>query len=119
MLVSLSLVLGVLTLAEGGPGSPKKPPNDFHTFREVTVHLKEPKGQEPIKSTDLKNGLHVDGLNLQIFEDGDTLLFDIDLLLNRELLPQTYFQKYHRKVRKECFLYASSAFCSSLNSLNR
>lgn len=78
---------------------------DFHTFRQVTVHLADPKkaNQKVADSSSDSNGLHIDGLNLQIFE-AQNLLFDIDLLLNYDLLPQKYFQKYHRQVRMLSFL---------------
>ena len=60
-----------------------------------------------LDSSSLGNGFHQDGLGLQISEVGgqhgvhdDNVLFDLDLHLNRDLLPQNYFQKYHHKVRK-------------------
>lgn len=73
---------------------------DFHTFKQVSVHLLDPKKpHQKVEHSKGKNDLHIDGLNLKIEED-QHLLFDLGLLLNYDLLPQKYFQKYHRQVRK-------------------
>ena len=79
-----------------GVGGPEK---DFHTFREVQVQLKDPRGQQaPIRVTEQGDGHHLGSLNLEIHDLEANPLFEVDLTLNRELIPKKYFQKYHKKV---------------------
>ena len=97
---SLSLVALAATFLVSevrcGVGGPEK---DFHTFREVQVHLKDPQRQQaPIRLTEQGDGHHLGSLNLEIHDLEANPLFEVDLSLNRELIPQKYFQKYHKKV---------------------
>ena len=97
---SLSLVALAATFlvseVKCGVGGPEK---DFHTFREVQVHLKDPQRQQaPIRLTEQGDGHHLGSLNLEIHDLEANPIFEVDLSLNRELIPQKYFQKYHKKV---------------------
>ena len=104
---SLSLVAFLAFGVRGGHPEGKGPPHlkDFHTFREVKVHLIDPlKSDEDkiVEATEIGDGHHLENLHLLVTESEEAkVLFDIDLLLNRELLPQNYFQKYHRKVSRK------------------
>ena len=106
MWIGLSLLLLAIDLGDlgfvrvGGHGA-RGPSKDFHAFREVKVRLNDLKnGRFQLDSSSLGNGYHQDGLGLQISEvvGKGHVLFDLDLHLNRDLLPQHYFQKYHHKV---------------------
>ena len=111
--LSLFLLLVAIDLGfvrVGGHGAGGHPSKDFHVFREVKVRLNDLKNDRftQLDSSSLGNGFHQDGLGLQISEVGgqhevhdDNVLFDLDLHLNRDLLPQNYFQKYHHKVSPE------------------
>ena len=97
---SLSLVALAATFLVSevrcGVGGPEK---DFHTFREVQVQLKDPRGQQtPIFLTEQGDGHHLGSLNLEILDLEANPIFELDLSLNRELIPRKYFQKYHKKV---------------------
>ena len=83
------------------------PAKDFHTFREVQVHLKDPQSQRnSILLTETGDGRHIDGLNLEVYDqESETPVFEVDLSLNRELIPQNYFQKYHREVSMQSTHY--------------
>ena len=94
LLLTVGLGFEVVGHRDGGPSK------DFHTFREVKVRLKDLKnGRTEVDTSSLGNGHHLDGLGLEIFEVDGNVLFDLDLQLNRDLLPQHYFQKFHQKVR--------------------
>ena len=104
--LSLFLLLVAIDLGfvrVGGHGAGGHPSKDFHVFREVKVRLIDLKNDRftQLDSSSLGNGFHQDGLGLQISEVGGHVLFDLDLHLNRDLLPQHYFQKYHHKVSPE------------------
>ena len=112
---SLSLVALVATnlVIEVNCGV-RAPAKDFHTFREVQVHLKDPKSPQKtsIHLTETGDGHHIDGLNLEVYDlqdqESDTPVFEVDLSLNRELIPQNYFQKYHRKVSMQSTHFIST-----------
>ena len=95
-LVALAAATFLVSEVRCGVGGPEK---DFHTFREVQVHLKDPQRQQaPILLTEQGDGHHLGSLNLEIHDLEANSLFEVDLSLNRELIPKKYFQKYHKKV---------------------
>ena len=116
LIVFVAVIFG--TRVDGGRrhGGPSE---DFHSFHEVKVRLKDLKnGRTEVDTSSLGNGHHLDAVGLVIMEaakeaknvssssststTSNRVLFELDLHLNRDLLPQHYFQKYHKKVRR-CF----------------
>ena len=106
LIVFVAVIFG--TRVDGGRrrGGPSE---DFHSFHEVKVRLKDLKnGRAEVDTSSLGNGHHLDAVGLDIMEAENAttsynrVLFKLDLHLNRDLLPQHYFQKYHKKVRR-CF----------------
>ena len=76
---SLSLVALAATFLVSevrcGVGGPEK---DFHTFREVQVQLKDPRGQQaPIRVTEQGDGHHLGSLNLEIQDLEANPLFEV------------------------------------------
>ena len=101
-LVVLWAVLAVFKVKRGTAQDSSGPPvKDFHTFKEVLVHLKDPQWASPVHLTEKGDGHHFGSLNLEIHDretPNENPVFEVDLTLNRELIPQNYFQKYHQKV---------------------
>ena len=100
---SLNLVLAALSLLLEAVGSSRgqqpKPSKDFHTLREVNVRLRDARKKEDHGGLGDQDQLPIENLYLQVSDKSNgQVLFDVDLLLNRQLLPKNYFQKYHRKV---------------------
>ena len=113
-LVALAATFLVSEVKCGVGGGPEK---DFHTFREVQVHLKDPRGQQaPIRVTEQGDGHHLGSLNLEIHSLEANPIFEVDLTLNRELIPKKYFQKYHKKVSLPLLRYfPDQSVCSFMH----
>ena len=99
---SLSVVAlaATLQISEAKSEASDRPAKEFHTFREVQVYLRDPEQPQgpPILLTEKSDGHHIGSLNLEVQDMEASVLFEIDLTLNRELIPTNYFQKYHKKV---------------------
>jgi hypothetical protein len=98
--IVFGLISSLAVISEAAIGGPSR---DFHTHIEVIPRLKDPKNHGvDIVSTSVEGASHLDGLSLEVVEAANAdhkVLFNVDLTLNRDLIPQKYFQKYHKKVR--------------------
>ena len=115
--LSLFALVATFLVSEVKCGVGGGPEKDFHTFREVQVHLKDPRGQQaPIRVTEQGDGHHLGSLNLEIHSLEANPIFEVDLTLNRELIPQKYFQKYHKKVSLPLLRYfPDQSVCSFMH----
>jgi len=99
---SLLLLAAITSLIVQSAGH--LPTRDFHTHRLISPRLYHGRHKREIDSTQdhEEEGHHVHHLTVGWVVDHED--FVLDLKLNRELIPESYFEKYHHQVNLLNFL---------------